>query len=290
MWKRCGELPYGVSSAQAVVVDGKVYIGGRYSDTDEGKYTILMYDPKTQECTQLPKYPAKYFAMASVNNQLTLAGGRESSSRNSNEIGIWDSPSQQWLHPYPPMPTARFKASAIGFREFLIVAGGRSYSSPFDIVEILDTFNLNWYHAQTLPTHCHEIGFSQIGDELYALGGGAAMQVFRASLPKLVSTSISPSTPVEVWEKLPDAPLLESACVSLNKLLLAFGGQDGKTRSSLIHQYNPETNEWTKVGILPISRSSCACVMLDSKQVLVFGGEDEGQKRSNQVYIATIGQ
>ena len=290
MWKRCGELPYGVSSAQAVVVDGKVYIGGRYSDTDEGKYTILMYNPKTQECTQLPKYPAKYFAMASVNNQLTLAGGRESSSRNSNEIAIWDSATQQWLHPYPPMPTARFKASAIGFREFLIVAGGRSYSNPVDIVEILDTFNLNWYHAQTLPTHCHEIGFTQIDDELYAMGGGAAMQVFRTSLPKLVSTAISPSTPDEVWEKLPDAPLLESACVSLTKLLLVLGGRDGKTRSSLIHQYNPETNEWTKVGILPISRSSCACVMLDSGEVLVFGGEDEGQKRSNQVYIATIGK
>ena len=290
MWKRCGELPYGVSSAQAVVVDGKVYIGGRYTDTDEGKYTILIYDPKTQECTQLPKYPAKYFAMASVNNQLTLAGGRESSSHDSNEIAILDSATQQWLHPYPPMPTARYKASAIGFREFLIVAGGRSGSSPFDIVEILDTFNLNWYHAQTLPTHCHEIGFSQIDDELYALGGGAAMQVFRASLSRLVSTSISPSTPDEVWEKLPDAPLLESACVSLNKLLLALGGRDGKTRSSLIHQYNPETNQWTKVGILPISRSSCACVMLEKTKVLVFGGEDEGQKRSNQVYIATIGQ
>ena len=290
MWKRCGELPYGVSSAQAVVVDGKVYIGGRYTDTDEGKYTILIYDPKTQECTMLPKYPAKYFAMASVNNQLTLAGGRESSSHDSNEIAILDSATQQWLHPYPPMPTARYKASAIGFREFLIVAGGRSGSSPFDIVEILDTFNLNWYHAQTLPTHCHEIGFSQIDDELYALGGGAAMQVFRASLSRLVSTSISPSTPDEVWEKLPDAPLLESACVSLNKLLLALGGRDGKTRSSLIHQYNPETNQWTKVGILPISRSSCACVMLEKTKVLVFGGEDEGQKRSNQVYIATIGQ
>ena len=110
-----------------------------------------------------------------------------------------------------------------------------------------------------------------------------------SSLPNLVSLAISPSTLDEIWEQLPDAPLLESACASLNKLLLAFGGRDGKARSSLIHQYSPETNEWTKVGNLPISRSSCACVMLDSGQVLVFGGEDEAQKRSNQVYIATIG-
>jgi N-acetylneuraminic acid mutarotase len=54
-----------------------------------------------------------------------------------------------------------------------------------------------------------------------------------------------------------------------------------------IHLYQPDTEEWVKVGDLPTPRSHCTCAMITDREMLVAGGNDGARKLSN-VDIALI--
>jgi hypothetical protein len=43
----------------------------------------------------------------------------------SNKISVWDQNSKKWTNPYPCIPTARYAVSSVGYKGYLIVAGGR---------------------------------------------------------------------------------------------------------------------------------------------------------------------
>ena len=86
----------------SVVVQGKVYVGGGATDKHEDKYTVMVYEQGVGWRT-LPRYQYRWFAMAVLQDQLTLVGGWDrSSNKVTNQIAVWDA--QQWIHPYPHGP------------------------------------------------------------------------------------------------------------------------------------------------------------------------------------------
>ena len=111
------------SSAHAVVLNGKVYMGGGFSVNDEDNYIIQVYDPGSDRWSRLQECPVKWFGLAIVNQQLVLVGGYNRSGAQSTVL-VWDNDSH-WTTPYPNMPTARMLPAAIGYHQFLVVAGGR---------------------------------------------------------------------------------------------------------------------------------------------------------------------
>jgi N-acetylneuraminic acid mutarotase len=54
-----------------------------------------------------------------------------------------------------------------------------------------------------------------------------------------------------------------------------------------IHLYQPDTEEWVKVGDLPTPRYCCTCAMITDREMLVAGGRDGARLLSN-VDIALI--
>ena len=237
----------------------------------------------------MARSPVCWYGMAAVNNQLVLAGGLHSDGKASNQIRVWDG--RSWVTPYPPMPTARCSPAAVGYGQFLVVVGGKCGASFSTAVETLDTVTKQWNTATPLPVGRHQLTSAVVGDTLYLLGGFSQgwitpspnKRVFSISLPTLVS--YAPST----WERLLDTPLKRFTAVSLNNSLLAVGGAyDSDKQSTAIHIYNSQTNIWIKVGDLPAARSQCTCTALPSGELLVLGGQDENNVRSNKVYIATV--
>ena len=61
---------------------------------------------------------------------------------------------------------------------------------------------------------------------------------------------------------------------SIGGSLLAVGGRDisSDINTTAIHLYQPDTGEWVKVGDLPTPCSSCTCVMITDREILVAGG------------------
>ena len=287
-------MPYATNDAKGIVIEGKVYVGGAITDRDEDQYIVQVYDIEGDEWSRLPGCPVRHYGMTAVNNQLVLAGGQDSDDKVSSQIRVWDG--RSWTTPYPPMPTARYTPAAVGYQQFLVVAGGAdSRNDDCTVVEILDTVTKQWHTATPLPVGCKQLTSAVVDDTLYLLGGfsgGPNKRVFGISLPTLISHATTKwkllSRP-PTWEMLPDAPLNLSTAVSVNNSLLAVGGKDDSNkRCSAIHLYNSQTKAWLKVGDLPDTRSMCTCTALPSGELLVLGGIDDKSKKSNKVYVATV--
>ena len=291
---RCGpDMPFEMNVyIQSVVVQGRVYVGGGLA---VGKHGIVMeYNTSSAKWAELPQYQANVFGMTAFNNQLVLVGGWDG-DRYRKVLGVWGANSRKWTHPYPEMPTARSRCSAVVYEEWLIVAGGQSSAGMVSAVEVMNTDTKQWHIGQRTPTPWHGMKTAIVGDMCYFMGGHTIASSYRGtdsvycvSLPALVSQAlpqIGRENSHRAWKGIRGLGILLSAPLSINGSLLAVGGRDiaGKKDVTTIHLYQRDTGEWVKVGDLPTPRSSCTCAMIADSEILVAGGYPNGK-----LYLAHI--
>ena len=267
-------MPSGVSLAQAVVIGGKVYIGG--GEAEGGHYKVLEYTIQGGQWREIDT-PVRYFGMAVVNNQLIITGGYMD-GRVTNEVWVLDSVSGIWAQPFPAMPTAREKPSAVGYKRWVLVVGGFNERC----VEVLDTAARQWYTATPLPLPLPRNAFrpslTVTEDTLYVVWGWSAVSV---SISMLISDAMSQSPasdtsngpkPTE-WQSLPDTPTMWPTTTTLNGSLVAMGGRPAP---STIAMYLPQTEQWLKVAELPTPRRYCTCALLpETEELMVIGRGDK---------------
>jgi len=290
-------MPFSMwNNSHSVVLQEKVYIGGGEAETDEKACTVMVYDPHGEEWNTLPKYKARSFGMAAINNQLVVVGGRNpSTGRKCKQVAVWDPESKQWVHCYPAMRTARHNLVAAAYDKWLMAAGGLGDHDYVDEVEILDTTSSQWYSTIPLPVKCDRMRSAVIQDQWYLVGGFEVdtriRNMFSVSLSELISSGITQE--YKLWNILPDAPLGRCTVVALNGSLLAVGGRSDDTAKyrSVIYHYQPESEEWVKAGDLPTARAWSACIALSNQELLVAGGlescNNTGSK-TRRVDIATV--
>ena len=268
----------------SVMAQGRVYVGGGIADKGEDDHTVMVYEQGAGWRT-LPRYQYMQFAMAVLQDQLTLVGGCESSFwKVTNQIAVWDS--RQWTYPYPPMPTPRLKSAVVTYIKWLVVAGGYGGFELLTAVEIMDSTNKQWFTTTPLPVRCRSMTSAIVAEECYFMGGFTDQvpnkQVFHVS----ISAVTSKVTPVQ-WHTLPDTPLALSAALALRGSLLAVGGRHSSEYScSAIHLYQPGSGQWVKVGDLPTARDACSCTLLPSGEILVAGGYNK--QGSSSCYISRV--
>ena len=278
-------------------------MGGGCASGNSQECTVLVYDIQSGEWSKLPEHQVKLFGMASVNNRLVLVGGLDpSTNKATGELAVWDSESQEWTFPYPPMDIARYSPAAATFNEWIAVAGGHGDCDYLSAVEILNTTEKQWYPASPLPMGYDQMRSAVVGDKWYLTEcfneqlhvTETVKKVFAVSLPDL--TSCRRSIISRSWDTLPSAPLIRSAPLAFQDSLFAVGGGPNPGgSSSAIYRYVPSKKEWILVEKLPTKRSWCTCIELSSKQFLVAGGTEQGGHRgvfygmsSRRVDIATV--
>jgi len=293
-WRQHKDLPCGMYDHHCVIVEGKLYIGGGVTVSDDDKHTVWQYE--SGQWSELERYQCRYFSMAAVKKQLTMVGGKDTSTwswQTTSDIAVWDreGASHTWTHPYPPMPTRRDSPAVATYNQWLVVAGGRDdYHNDLAAVEVLDTENHQWLSASSLPVKCSDVTTAILQDELY-LVGGSLNKTLVANLPDIIHSSTSAT--IKPWRTLPAPPLERSAAITVHGALLAVGGCHDNERSiytisTAIHVYQPATKSWSKVGDLPSPRYACACTLLPSGELLVAGGYDSNGKRTARVDVALM--
>ena len=227
--------------------------------------------------------------MTVINHHLTLVGGRGVGGEVTNQLAVYEPSSQHWTYPYHPMPTPRYRPAVLMYDIWLLVAGGYDASfTDLATVELFNTSTNQWLAASSLPTPCRLLTSAIVDNYGYLVM--RSKQVFRVSLPDIVSQTVDQSTSKSpaLWCRLPDTPLSCSMAISLHGYLLAVGGyHDNHTRTD-IHLYQPESEQWTKVGELPNVRQYCTCVVLPSGEVLVAGGEESSVELTSRVNVASV--
>ena len=275
-------MPGVMELPQSVTVDTVVYIA------DRGRYSgvILRYDPHTNNFTEL-QYQCWDFTITELTHQLVVVGGLDVSTlKTTNKVSVWSPSQRSWTHPYPAMNIPRRLPAVSTYHQCLVVAGGCDDSwTDLATVEILNTSvsHYQWLSATGLPVSCRRMSAAITHGTLYLLGGSLGKKVLSVSLSALTQNTKPPA----VWRALPDAPLEYSTAIAVHGSLLAVGGSNGGQRSSAIHVYNQEKNEWNKVGDLPTERTYCACCLLPSGEILVAGGEDRNDW-SSRMDVAAV--
>ena len=259
-----------------VVLERSVYVGGGEAIHRSNSYKIQVYNIDTDNWSCLPRYQYKWFAVSIINSHLTLVGGCDPSNKPTNQLAVYEPSSQHWKYPYKPMSTPRYRPTVVMYDIWLLVAGGYGANwTALATVELLNTSMNQWLAASSLPTPCSYLTSAIVDEYSYIVTD--SKQVFRVSLPDIVSQTVDQSTTCKsptLWHRLPDTPLSCSAAIGHRGFLLTVGGYDDYRTRTDIHLYQPESEQWTKVGDLPNARYYCACVVLPSGELLVAGGED----------------
>ena len=284
-------LPVALSSPYSVTVDTMVYV------THCGNPVIHKYDPQTEEWSELPEYQYWGFTMTGVNNELVLVGGQDKPTWDKyrlnqpmvrDAVAVYSASQKSWEQPYPPMNTPRYQPAAATYHHHLVVAGGWD-SGDLATVEILNTLtpHSQWLSitSMSLPVRCNQMLSAIVHDTLYLLGGTLGRKVLSVSLSALTQTD----KPPKQWHSLPDAPLDNASIVGVHGSLLIIGGRNQAFQvSSAIHIYNQKKNAWNKVGDLPTARSSCACCLLPSGEILIAGGLGHDKEWTKRMDMAAV--
>ena len=269
-------MPSGVSHAQVVVIGGKVYIGGGVADSGDDK--VLEYTIQGGQWREIDT-PVKWFGMAVVSKQLIITGGQKKDLRATNEAWVLDSVAGTWAQLFPAMPTARWGPSAVGYKRWVLVVGGRGERC----MEVLDTAARQWYTATPLPSDAFRPSLTVTEDTLYVVWRHSTLS---ASIPMLISDAMSQSPASDTsngpqptkWQPLPDTPTKQPTTTTLNGSLVAMGDYPAP---STIAMYLPQTEQWLKVAELPTPRYRCTCALLpETEELMVIGGLDKGYIRS----------
>ena len=296
---RCGpDMPFSMdSSVQSVHASGTVYVGGGNVDShfSDNYYIVMAYDTTSGKWATLPPYQARWFAMTTINDQLVLVGGSGHDGGTCMVLGVWRKDSEEWIQPYPDMPTPRSSCSAVVYHHWLVVAGGWGADRRLSSVEVMNTDTKQWYAGPPAPIAWSSMKTAIAGDTCYFMGGWihggcATSKVYSISLPALVSQlkSARSAKDTQTWKELPQLPVTHAAPLSISGSLLAVGGMD-ETENQLntFYLYQPDdARKWEKIAYMPTRRSVCTCVMTTNSEILVGGGWDDGPLATTE--IATI--
>ncbi len=96
------------------------------------------------------------------------------------------------------------------------------------------------------------------------MGGYDTKDVYRVSLPALISQVKSRLIDPQIWETISPLNVIFSTPLSIGGYLLAFGGMllsSGSVVTSIQH-YQRDANKWVKVSDMPSPQSHCTCVTM----------------------------
>ncbi len=197
-WKALAPLPTKRGSANAVVVDGKLYVLGGAGLHPGSKETAVSpagphralgtneaYDPATNKWeTRSPMPTARNHAAAgNVGNKIYVIGGRLGSAfvtraSNTDIVEVYDPASDQWGALLAPMPTARSASSWGLFKGKIYVAGGEQrtseYQRTFRAVEAYDPVTNRWTILPSMEFPRHGMAGDVIDGKFYLVSGDAA--------------------------------------------------------------------------------------------------------------------
>ena len=259
---------------QALVFKDKIYVGGGYSPDNDGRVTILEFDPHTEVWRKLPKCGVKFFGIASIDEQLVTVGGTDlGTDKATNKIfslNPVDGVAGEW-HPFRcTLPRNTSGPCVSSYKNWMIVVGGIGTNN--DILSTIDMLNTETYtwsinRSHYFPVKSSKLCSSVVQNTLYVFvhtlnnPGPVSItnMVYSAQLNDLARSNL-------VWEKMPDAPLAASIPTHFNNHILALGG---KNRFD-VYLFMEAERKWKKLAEnLHVDGNSesipsyqCACVQV----------------------------
>ena len=290
-------LPIPACHATAIVIGGKIYVGGGFCVDVERSQLVQVYDTITAEWTTLPSSPISWSESTLVNGQLTLIGGLDASTREiTNSTITWDEEKKQWFPKVPPMPTKRYRSCIIHCNNLMLVAGGMA-SDDKTLLDSVDVFNMDTFQWTTsssfkLPLPMWDMRASISCSYLYITSGREKPclgpishhnTAYKLPVEEVVN-AVTKEQEVE-WIPVQNTPYSLSGLVVDSDHPIVVGGNDesGKPTSD-VSIYDPTTDKWSNVGqcVRP-HLVSCAIAVSSSSFVVISGCTDDLNNKASPI-------
>ena len=309
-WRDGGRVPEKMVHGSSTVHGNMAY----FRDEGSVSFNVHAHNAATGKWELLPKLPYDHSSIVVVNGLLTAVGGWRSSAwswKDTNKIFSLDGKGQ-WVEQLPCMPMARRHTAVACSGKTLVVAGGMSFLTKLSAVQLLDTAKLQWFIGKELPRPVSAACAIVCGDNLYVVGGtdasgGNCKSLFTCSLSALIM-SAKPATPggqsekpfsqtKQIWrEVLVSLPVVSMVYTSFSGQLIAVGGLDSDYNqlTSSIFAYDPTSNQWNVISMMPTARCCCLIAVLPGNQLMVVGGYTtsdcfgSASNKTDKVEIATF--
>ena len=277
----------------AVWLNGRVYLGGGSENEYTSSYNINCYDPDRNLWNSI-NIGYRNFAMTTLDNKLVIAGGHaKESGKKTEKIQTLNAANQ--LKDYNSLKIARSHAMAAGYREILIVFGGKGEgNSTLSSTELLHGKTCQLYECRDRLEPRYSPKSVIVDNILYVLGGFdqhnyPSESVYTLPLDTVFIQELKWDIPSD------QTPFYDSTPVSVNGThLLIVGGykkvQGNRTYTSNIHKpidkkriiHNREI-----IGHIPLARSNSAAVCTADNRIIVIGGENDKRQITNTVWIGS---
>lgn len=249
---------------------------------------LYSYNTLNREWCRLPDCRLIDCALVIIKSLLTTVGGYV-----TNKLFCLAGKDGEtiWNEQFPPMPTKRWRTTALCTETALVVAGGMGEGLELlTTVEVMSTGLHEWSTAASLPELFSYQSMAVCGDHVYMLGGvdksfTPTNSVYTCSLNALISSGrksfgarfrslSSPNKPpTTIWSRVADLPVARSTCLSFRGRLLAIGGEMSDNEpSTVVYAYNPITDYWQINSYMTVPRRKCYAAAVSESQVVVIGG------------------
>ena len=281
-WRKGRRAPYETYRWCDAVVDGNmVYIRNAAS------VEVYSCNVSTELWYQLPHCVEMNSSMALVNGLLTTIGGK-----NMNKLYslVGEDRKREWIEKFPPMPTKRRGTAALCTGTMLIVAGGVGEGGVvLSTVELMNTSNLQWSIAASLPQPMCYASMSVHDGLLYILGGNGKQltptkSVYTCSVATLlhvpqsnslsrIEEDVAVTDKSNVWRPVADLPVTSSSSASFSDKLLAVGGKDihGNPTKD-VYMYNSKADTWETLCHMKTGRYDCFTAVVPENRLMIIGG------------------
>ncbi|XP_029297686.1 kelch-like protein 5 [Cottoperca gobio] len=219
------------------------------------------------------------FGVAVLDGRLYVVGGRDG-LKTLNTVECYNPHGKAWTV-MPPMSTHRHGLGVAVLEGPMYAVGGHDGWSYLSTVERWDPQARQWSFVASMATPRSTVGVAVLNGKLYAVGGRDGSSCLRSV------ECFDPHT--NRWSGC--APMAKRrggvGVATWHSFLYAIGGHDAPASSlasrlsDCVERYDPQTDVWTAVAPMSISRDAVGVCLLGDRLYAV-GGYD------GQVYLNTV--
>ncbi len=300
-WEQLPDMPIEKWEPGTVVLDGKLYLFGGYTEGVISSKIANVYDPADGSWTPLQQLPSAITHMNMVLDGRTVwfAGGFKDGYKGHTIAEVWSYDidlDRYTAAPLLPAPRGGGGLALVG-RNLHYMGGvgpDRDTDMPDHWVLNLDDWaagQAKWTSLAPMPTPRNQFSCVTFQGRIYAIAGQFHHDSAQLDQPRV--DIYDPGT--DSWSAGP--PLTkghshaEGATFVHDGRIYMAGGHTTAPGGSKQHDadiivLNPDANAWEKVGVLPIPLSSPAVAIIDGK-IYVAGGSAAGSTPQPDMWVAT---
>jgi RNA polymerase sigma factor (sigma-70 family) len=217
-----------------------------------------------------------WLATCEVNGKIYAIGGMIGVDINTQKVEEYNPVSDKWTRK-ADMPTLRNSfAAAVVNGKIYAIGGVNTNTCDLSVVEEYDPTTDKWEKKADMPTSRLGISASVVNGKIFAIGGHACGGNILQTVEEYDPVS-------DTWTKKVNMPTkrVHLSTSVVNGKIYAIGGgnqSNGNTNYdglSVVEEYEPATDTWTKRANMPTARWSLSTSVVDDKIYTIGGGHKQ---------------